>query len=90
MTPVNDTPDPGPLAPARDMPRTSDPAPRRRWPFTFTQVRLGVLMAALAFGLTGMIRNDARLLDVGIGVAIVGVGMRIWQRWRLKQRQGEG
>ena len=66
-----------------------DPArPPRRWPFTFTQVRLGVLMAALAFGLTGMIRNDPRLLDLGIGLAVVGVGMRLWRRWRQRQREG--
>lgn len=86
MIPVNGTPDLGP--------RTSDSAPRRRWPFTFAQVRLGVLMAALAFGITGMVRNDGRLLDIGIVVAIIGVGMRLWQRWRLRQgqrqRQGEG
>ncbi|HET7042782.1 MAG TPA: hypothetical protein VFI13_12215 [Gemmatimonadales bacterium] len=51
-------------------------------------------MAALAFGITGMVRNDGRLLDIGIVVAIIGVGMRLWQRWRLRQgqrqRQGEG
>ena len=62
----------------------------RRWPFTFTQVRLGVLMAALAFGLTGMIRNDPRLLDLGIGLAVVGVGMRLWRRWRQRKGEGQG
>ena len=55
--------------------------PPRRWPFTFTQVRLGVLMTALTFGIGGMIRNDARLLDVGIGMAVLGVGMRLYHRY---------
>lgn len=76
------------------IPNTPAAGGRRRWPFTFTQVRLGVLMAALAFGVTGMVRNDARLLDAGIVVAIVGVGMRVWGKWRRgqrqRQREGEG
>ena len=62
----------------------------RRWPFTFTQVRLGVLMAALAFGLTGMLRNDVRLLDAGIGLAILGVLMRVWNRYRRRRESGQG
>lgn len=65
----------------------TDPAPSapHRWPFTFVQVRLGILMAAIAFGLTGMLRNDARLLGAGFGLAILGVLMRIWNRWRRHQ-----
>jgi uncharacterized membrane protein len=62
----------------------SDPTPdapaRRRWPFTYVQVRLGILMTALVFGLSGMVRNDARLIDVGIAVALVGVVMRFLNR----------
>lgn len=54
----------------------------RRWPFTFTQARLGVGMSAIAIGLTGMLRNDARLVYTGFVVGIVYVGMRIWARYR--------
>lgn len=53
---------------------------RRRWPFTYVQVRLGILMAALVFGLSGMVRNDPRLLDTGIGFAVIGVVMRFFNR----------
>ena len=55
---------------------------RRRWPFTFTQVRLGVLMSALAFGVMGMVRDQRLPFDIGIGFAVLGVAMRIWGRYR--------
>ena len=63
----------------------TSPAPaRRRWSLSFTKLRLGVLMSALVFGITGMLRNQAILFDVGIGFAILGVGMRIWNRYRRR------
>lgn len=71
------------------MTEPTSPAPTpRRWPFTFTQVRLGVLMSALTFGIGGMIRNDARLIDVGIGMAVLGVGMRLYHRYVRQRAQG--
>lgn len=66
----------------------ADPAPRRRWLPSYQQFRLGVLMTSLVLGITGMSRNDERLVKGAIVVAIVGVLMRVVAR--LRQRQGEG
>lgn len=60
----------------------------RRWPFTSAQVRLGVSLAAIAIGLTGMLRNDARLVYTGFVVGVISVGMRIWSKRRQGQREG--
>lgn len=65
-------------------PTSPAPAPRR-WSLTFTQLRLGVLMSALVFGITGMLKNQPILFDVGIGFAVLGVGMRIWGRYRKRK-----
>ena len=69
---------------------TPPPAPTRRWLPTFQQWRLGVLMTAIVLALTGMSRNDDRLVKGAIGVAIVGVLMRIYNSIRQRQRQGQG
>ena len=65
---------------------TPPPAPRRRWLPSYQQFRLGILMTALILGITGMSRNDDRLVKGAIGVAIVGVLMRVVNRFR----QGQG
>ena len=62
------------------------PAVRRRWLPTFQQWRLGVLMTAIVLAISGMTQNDDRLVKGAIVVAIIGVGMRIVNRYR--QRQG--
>lgn len=59
---------------------------RRRWLPTFQQWRLGVLMTAIVLAITGMTQNDDRLVKGAIVVAIIGVGMRIVNRFR--QREG--
>lgn len=65
----------------------SNPASNRcRWLPTFQQWRLGILMSAVALGLTGMIRNDARLVKSAIAMAMVGVLMRIYGRLRGQTR----
>ena len=66
------------------------PAVRRRWLPTFQQWRLGVLMTAIVLAITGMTQNDPRLVKGAIGVAIVGVLMRIYNSVRQRQRQGQG
>ena len=66
-------------------PVDSSAAPRRRWLPTFQQWRLGVLMTAIVLAITGMTQNDDRLVKGAIGVAIVGVLMRIVNRYRHRQ-----
>lgn len=69
---------------------TQHSAPRtsasRRWLPTYQQWRLGVLMSALVMGITGMSRHDDRMVNGAIGLAIIGVVMRIVG----KLRQGQG
>jgi hypothetical protein len=67
-------------------PAPSTPAPRRRWLPTFQQWRLGVLMTAIVLAISGMTQNDDRLVKAAIVIAIIGVLMRIVNRYR--QRQG--
>lgn len=74
--------------PTHDAPRTTHPAEGRRWLPTFQQWRLGVLMTAIVLAITGMARNDDRLVKGAIGVAIVGVLMRIYNRFRRREGQG--
>ncbi|HEX7918125.1 MAG TPA: hypothetical protein VF454_01925 [Gemmatimonadales bacterium] len=74
----------------------SDPTPqaapdtqavRRRWFPTFQQWRLGVLMTAIVLAIMGMTQNDDRLVKGGIVVAVIGVVMRIVNRYY--QRRGQ-
>ena len=69
---------------------TPPPAPTRPWLPTFQQWRLGVLMTAIVLAITGMTQNDPRLVKGAIGVAIVGVLMRIYNRFRQGRGQGQG
>lgn len=66
----------------------STPAPARRWLPTFQQWRLGVLMTAIVLAITGMTQNDARLVKGAIVVAVIGVLMRIVNRYRQRQKEG--
>jgi len=74
--------------PPHAAPNTPAAEGRRRWPFTYTQFRLGILMSALAFGLTGMIRNQPLLFDIGLGFAVLGVAMRVYNRFRQRKQEG--
>lgn len=65
---------------------TPPPAPTRRWLPTFQQWRLGVLMTAIVLAISGMTQNDDRQVKGAIVVAVIGVLMRIVNRYR--QRQG--
>lgn len=70
---MTDTPEPTPPPAA---PRSGV----RRWMPTYTQFRLTILMLALTFGITGMVRNDRYLLDAGIVIAMIGVAMRFLRK----------
>ena len=70
---MTDAPEP---TSAPDQPRSGV----RRWMPTFTQFRLTILMLALTFGITGMVRNDRYFLDAGIVIAMIGVAMRFLNR----------
>ena len=75
--------------PTHEAPSTTHPADgRRRWLPTFQQWRLGVLMTAIVLAITGMTQNDDRLVKGAIVVAIIGVLMRIYNRFRQRQREG--
>lgn len=63
------------------------PAPRARWLPSYQQLRLGVLMTSLVLGITGMSRNDERLVKGAIVVAVIGVVMRFFNRPR---NRGQG
>lgn len=67
-------------APGSPPPPSTPPGGVRRWMPTYTQFRLTVLMLALTFGITGMVRNDRYLIDAGIVIAMVGVAMRFLNR----------
>jgi hypothetical protein len=69
-------------------PSTQTPSPRRVWRPTFLQVRLGVLMMALITGGTGMAQREPQLIYAGIAFGVVGVLMRLYQRF--KSRGGAG
>lgn len=58
--------------------------PRRVWRPTFLQVRLGVLMMALITGGTGMAQREPRLIFAGIAFGVVGVLMRLYQRFKSR------
>ncbi len=63
--------------PTHDAPRTTHPAEgRRRWIPSFMQIRLGILMLALTLGVTGMVRNDQRVVYVAMAFGAVGVILR--------------
>lgn len=65
----------------------TDPAPStptRRWLPTFLQLRLGILMAAIVLGISGMARNDPRLVNVAIAIGSVGVILRFLRPKRPK------
>lgn len=70
---MTDAPDPipGPAAPSGGV---------RRWIPTYTQFRLTILMLALTFGITGMVRGDRYLVDAGIVIALIGVAMRFLRK----------
>lgn len=72
---MTDTPEPSP-------PTTTPRTGVRRWMPTYTQFRLTILMLALTFGITGMVRNDRYLVDAGIVIAMIGVAMRLLRRKR--------
>lgn len=71
------------------MTETTVPAWRRFVP-SYQQLRLFILLAALTVGIAGMSWNDPRLVNVGIGIAMVGVVMRFFNRKRPKDGQGQG
>lgn len=66
----------------------TDPTPTepwRRWLPSYLQLRLTLLMLALALGVTGMARNDQRLVKAAMVAGGIGVVMRF-----LKPRNKEG
>ncbi|MEO6068600.1 MAG: hypothetical protein ABIQ41_11555 [Gemmatimonadales bacterium] len=58
-------------------PQEIQPAvPRRRWLPSYQMLRLGILMAALTLGLTGMLQHDDRMILAAFIFAIIGVILR--------------
>jgi hypothetical protein len=66
---------------------TPEPAApiRRTWMPSFLQIRLGILMAAIILGISGMARNDSRIVNAAIVIGAVGVILRFV---RPKQNKG--
>ena len=62
-----------------------EPARRARWIPSFMQLRLGILLLALLLGVSGMVRNDQRVVYVAIAFGAVGVILR----W-FKPQQNKG
>ena len=61
------------------------PDPVRRWLPSYLQFRLTLLVLALVLGITGMSRNDPRLVKAAMVAGGIGIVMRF-----LKPRQNEG
>jgi len=55
-----------------------------RWIPTFLQIRLGILMLALMLGVTGMVRNDQRIVHVAMACGAVGVILRFFKPQQQK------
>ncbi|MBW8772188.1 MAG: hypothetical protein JF590_02660 [Gemmatimonadetes bacterium] len=69
-------------------PEGSEAAPRtgwRKWLPSYIQFRLTLLMLAIVLGLTGMTRNDQRLIKAAMVAGGIGIVMRF-----LKPRNAEG
>ena len=64
------------------MTNPQDPTPpvRRTWMPSFLQLRLGILMAAVILGISGMSRNDPRIVNAAIVIGAVGVILRFVKR----------
>lgn len=65
-------------------PEAMEPARRARWIPSFMQIRLGILMLALTLGVTGMARNDQRVVYVAMACGAVGVILRFFKPQQQK------
>lgn len=52
---------------------------------SYIRLRLGFLVSAILIGMLGIVRNDQRLIYVGIILGLVGLALRF-----MKPRQKEG
>lgn len=52
---------------------------------SYIRLRLGFLLSAILIGMLGMVRNDARLIYVGIALGVIGLALRL-----LRPRKEEG